>query len=57
VVSMPFTLAGDGEEIVSWDGRDREGDKLANGTYLYRVEVESGAGQVKSEMQRLVIMR
>jgi len=57
VVSMPFTLAGDGEEIVSWDGRDREGDKLANGTYLYRVEVESSAGQVKSEMQRLVIMR
>ncbi|HOX25044.1 MAG TPA: C25 family cysteine peptidase [Candidatus Krumholzibacteria bacterium] len=57
VAEVPFGLAGDGQEIVAWDGRDREGDHLANGTYLYRVEVESGAGQVRSDMQRLVIMR
>jgi len=57
VAEVPFGLAGEGQEIVAWDGRDREGDRLANGTYLYRVEIESVAGQVRSDMQRLVIMR
>ena len=57
VAEVPCGLAGEGQEIVAWDGRDREGDRLANGTYLYRVEIESVAGQVRSDMQRLVIMR
>ena len=57
VAEVSFALAGGGHEIVSWDGRDREGDRLANGTYLYRVEIESSTGQVRSDMERLVIMR
>jgi len=57
VVEVPFILAGDGQEMVGWNGRDREGDHLANGTYLYRVEVDNAGGQVRSDMQRLVIMR
>jgi hypothetical protein len=57
VAEVPFALAGTGQEVVSWNGRDREGDQLANGTYLYRVEIDSAAGLVSSGMQRLVIMR
>jgi len=57
VASVPFTLDGSGQEVVTWNGRDREGDRLANGTYLYRVEIEGGGGRIRSGMQRLVIMR
>ncbi|MBD3220174.1 hypothetical protein GF314_02950 [bacterium] len=57
VADIAFNLAGGGQEMVSWDGRDREGDRLANGTYLYRVELEGPSGSVRSDMQRLVIMR
>ena len=57
VAAVPFRLSGGGREVVPWDGRDRQGDRLANGTYLYRVELSGPAGQVRSAMQRLVIMR
>jgi hypothetical protein len=40
-----------------WDGRDRRGDELANGTYLYRLEVSGLGSKGRSEMGRLVIMR
>ncbi|KUG25505.1 hypothetical protein ASZ90_004674 [hydrocarbon metagenome] len=26
---------------IPWDGRDHDGDQLANGTYLYKLIVES----------------
>ena len=26
-----------GEEGIIWDGRDQDGDRLANGVYLYRL--------------------
>lgn len=51
-----IAFIADGQPV-SWDGRDARGDKLANGTYLYRVEIEATVGTVRSEMQRLVIMR
>jgi hypothetical protein len=57
VADVPFTLAGTGQEMVAWGGVDREGDRLANGTYLYRVELNGPLGHVRSDMQRLVIMR
>lgn len=57
VADLRFDLAGSGREMVTWDGRDREGDRLANGTYLYRVELDGPGGRVRSDMQRLVIMR
>jgi hypothetical protein len=50
-------LAGGGDLVVDWDGRDARGDELANGTYLYRVEIDGPLGTVRSDMQRLVIMR
>ncbi|MGD9547555.1 MAG: C25 family cysteine peptidase [Candidatus Krumholzibacteriia bacterium] len=43
--------------IVPWDGRDDRGDELANGTYLYRVELQGPEGTLVSDMQRLVVMR
>ena len=58
VASIPFSLSGgEGSGVVTWNGRDGRGDELANGTYLYRVEMDSPQGRVTSDMQRLVVMR
>ena len=40
-----------GEPFVSlpWDGRDRDGDMLANGVYLYKVLVKTRDGRFSSE--------
>lgn len=34
-----------GERRVEWDGRDREGQPVASGVYLYRLTTESGEAQ------------
>ena len=57
VARIPFMFSGGGSGIVEWDGRDNAGDSMGNGTYLYRVEIETTNGLVVSEMQRLVMMR
>jgi len=58
VASIPFTFGGGGEAgIVPWDARDGRGDELANGTYLYRVEMDSPGGKIAGDIQRLVVMR
>jgi hypothetical protein len=61
VVVKVYTLAGRliqtlenssaGEPFVSipWDGRDRDGDVLANGVYLYKVIVKTQDGRFSSE--------
>ncbi len=51
-------LQGEAPLVLTWDGRDRRGDQLANGTYLYRLEVY-GRGDEKhgAEMGRVVLMR
>jgi hypothetical protein len=46
-----------GGAVVDWNGRDGEGDELANGVYLYRVELEVGDRTIASDMQRIVMMR
>jgi hypothetical protein len=56
VARIPFDFSGNGHGIVTWDGRDNEGDRLGNGTYLYRIEMDTPAGHIASEMQRLVVM-
>jgi hypothetical protein len=56
VAVVPFAVGG-ADVVVPWDGRDREGDRIANGVYLYRVQVEGTAGKARSDMQRLVVMR
>ncbi|HPF34122.1 MAG TPA: C25 family cysteine peptidase [Candidatus Krumholzibacteria bacterium] len=46
-----------GEALVRWDGRDDQGDRPANGTYLYRVELDGPDGTLHGGMQRVVLMR
>ena len=57
VARVGFAAAGSGDVVVDWDGLDAHGDRLANGTYLYRVQIDGPLGSANSEMQRLVIMR
>jgi len=56
VAVVPFVVSS-ADVVVPWDGFDREGDRIANGVYLYRVQLEGSAGKVRSDMQRLVVMR
>ena len=43
---------------VPWDGRDRDGDILANGVYFYRVLVSTADGRFSSEaIGKLAITR
>ena len=57
VARIPFRIDEAGPVVVPWDGRDPEGDSLANGVYLYRVELDTPAERTVSNMQRLVMMR
>ena len=41
---------------ISWDGLDDYGDKLAKGTYLYRVRVKNQDGQTAETIEKLVIL-
>ncbi|MCP4292042.1 MAG: T9SS type A sorting domain-containing protein [bacterium] len=56
VANVPFVYTGGTEGVIEWNGRDDDGDSLANGTYLYRLEMNTSAGLVVSPMQRLVVM-
>ncbi len=43
---------------VNWDGRDQDGDLLANGTYLYKLIVSSADGQfTKSVLGKMAVIR
>jgi hypothetical protein len=46
----------DGFNYYSWDGRDDDGDMMANGVYLYKVIVKDQAEQ-KEVIEKLVILR
>jgi flagellar hook assembly protein FlgD len=39
-----------------WDGRDNDGDILANGVYLYKIILKNGDEQ-KEKISKLVILR
>lgn len=43
---------------IDWDGRDNDGNQLANGTYLYRLTVESIDGNYKNNvLGKLAVIR
>ena len=42
---------------LSWDGEDAEGDPVANGVYLFRVEARDGSGASVKSFGRLVVRR
>ncbi|GAB4179583.1 MAG: type IX secretion system sortase PorU [Calditrichia bacterium] len=48
--------APQGFQKIYWDGRDEEGDYLANGVYLYKVIVDNGA-EKKSKIEKLMILK
>jgi len=41
---------------VEWDGLDADGDRLANGTYLYRLRVSDGENTTET-IEKLVVLR
>lgn len=43
---------------VDWDGRDEDGNQIANGTYLYKLKVKTVDGQyTKSVLSKLAVIR
>jgi len=46
-----------GYHQIPWDGRDGEGDTLANGVYFYRMSATTPAGRHADQMGRLVKLR
>ena len=49
------SVMGYNDEI-QWDGRDRDGDEIANGVYLYKIILRDGQKE-KTHIDKLVIMR
>src|SRR5437763_1798262 len=47
----------EGRGLLHGDGRAGEGDAVANGVYLCRVELDGPGGGLRRGMQRLVVMR
>ncbi len=45
-----------GYNSIMWDGKDNDGEHIANGTYLYKL-TSPGDGSIKSEVQKLVILK
>ena len=45
-----------GFQQIRWDGKDKDGDSLANGVYLYKVIVTAN-GKQKEKIEKLVVMR
>jgi len=48
--------AGAGFNMVPWDGRDADGDELANGVYLYKVFASTGSEKTQ-ELSKIIVMR
>lgn len=49
-------MEGNRCRAISWDGLDDFGDKLAKGTYLYRVRVKNQDGKTAEVIEKLVIL-
>ncbi|HCN37855.1 MAG TPA: hypothetical protein DIS94_09105, partial [Bacteroidetes bacterium] len=45
-----------GYNQVDWDGRDNDGDNMANGVYLYKMILE-GDSKTETSIQKLVILK
>jgi hypothetical protein len=59
VESLDASIDGSGRVVLPWEGRDRRGDELANGTYLYVVRARFGGSSPFTETAtgRVVLMR
>ena len=52
-----FTPARAREAGILWNGRDADGDRVANGTYFYRVTVRGADGGCVERIERLAVLR
>jgi flagellar hook assembly protein FlgD len=50
---IPSSSLHVGFNRIHWDGRDEEGDEVANGYYFYQATMK-GEGNVQSEIRKLV---
>ena len=50
-----YYVSGAGYEEIEWDGRDRDGDQIANGVYLYKLILDDGS-EKKEVIEKLVIL-
>ena len=52
-IEIPVNI---GFNTITWDGKDSDGDLIANGTYLYKLSV-TGSIQLESEVMKLVVLK
>lgn len=45
-----------GYNQINWDGKDSDGDYIANGTYLYKFIIQ-GNSQIETSIQKLAVLR
>jgi len=56
VIKEVLVPAGIGFNQIQWDGRDADGDYIANGVYFYRV-VFKGTTEAVSDIRKLVVLK
>jgi flagellar hook assembly protein FlgD len=55
-LSTQVTPANSHFDQLTWNGLDDYGDKLANGVYIYKVQVKGITGKTAEATQKLVIL-
>jgi flagellar hook assembly protein FlgD len=48
---------GVGWNTLKWDGRDEDGDRVATGTYLYRVRIEGDDQTFRGDVEKVTVIR
>ncbi len=56
VKTVELTGLSVGFNKVSWDGRDNDGDEMANGVYFYKM-ILNGQSKTETNIQKLVILK
>jgi len=46
-----------GWNMLPWDGRDEDGDRVATGVYLYRVSVQGNEGTFTGDVEKVSVIR
>lgn len=56
-LSVPGSALHVGFNKVAWDGRDSDGDEIANGYYFYQLSTKGRSGDLRSAVEKLVKVR